>query len=90
MIGGSPAPASFDASLAGSTGSFFTSGEITPRPMRSFVLEKAPSGAPPCGNWTTRRSSALSSAPSCKSVAATTTAVVCMFCGAGAWLVTRL
>ena len=47
------------------------------RRSRSAV-ENAPSGAWPAGNGTTFRSSALSSAPSCRSALATTTGCVCM------------
>jgi hypothetical protein len=90
IIGGSPAPASFEASLVGSSGSFFTIGEITPRPMSSSVVVKAPSGACPSGNCAMRRSSAFSAAPSGRSEAATTTGwVLAAACDCG-WLFTRL
>ena len=50
MTGGSPAPASFDASLAGRIGSFLTMGTMRPRPTISSGLTNAPSGAWPSGN----------------------------------------
>src|SRR5262249_9176238 len=53
MAGGRPEPASFDASLAASTGSFLTRETINPRPMTSCGCENVPSGADPFGNDTT-------------------------------------
>ena len=51
MIGGRPAPASFEASLPGSTGSFFTIATIRPRPTMSctrvdVVCTASPSSQP--------------------------------------------
>jgi hypothetical protein len=62
--------------LDGRTGSFFTSGAISPRPTISDGCANVPSGAWPAGKFTTVRSSFFSSDPSCRSAAATTTAWV--------------
>ncbi len=48
MTGGSPEPASFEASLAVRIGSFLTIGTIRPRPTISSACANAPSGALPC------------------------------------------
>ena len=91
MTGGSLEPASFDASLVPRISSFLTIGTITPRPTRSDGFANAPSGALPCGNWMTARSSFFSSAPSCRSAAATTTGCVgALACLAGLLLTKRI
>src|SRR5687767_7933429 len=90
MTGGSPAPASFEASLPVRIGSFLTTEMIRPRPTSSFACEKVPSGAWPAGKLTTVKSSFFSSAPSCRSAAATTTGWVATAAVFTGWFWTRL
>jgi hypothetical protein len=73
MTGGSPTPASLEASFAARIGSFATTGTMRPRPTTSLMVLKVPCGVLPAGNCITCRSSFFNALPSARSAAATTT-----------------
>src|SRR5215203_1463834 len=78
MTGGSPAPASFDASFIGRIGSYWTTAITSPRPTASFGSLMASAGTELAGHSMTFTSSAVSSEPSGRSDAATTTGLLGM------------
>ena len=73
MAGGSPDPASADASFMGRIGSFWMTGSTMLRPITSFGSPIAPAGTAFAGQSMIRMSSRRSSAPMSRSAAATTT-----------------